>query len=72
MNTIHERLVKLSQKMENKGFSDRVLDLEELKRLTRDKEDEEENERPLYRAKPSTVPGTWTDTEGDLIKTSRD
>lgn len=70
MKTIYEGLIRLCQNMEEDGLHDRVVDLDEVKKMTRD--EEEDNERPLYRAKPSAVPGTWTDADGELIKTSKD
>jgi len=73
MNSIFNRVSQLTESLKSEGLEEFVPDLEKVKALTRENEDEdEEDERPLYRANPTTIPGTWTEPDGDLIKTSKD
>lgn len=73
MNPIEERIKKLQESMRGKGLDEQSEELEEVKQLTRDDVEEyEEGQRPLYNAQPTGVPGTWSEPDGDLIKTSKD
>lgn len=73
INKTYKRLIQLAQKLEEEGLDDSALDIEKLKKLTRDDEEkEEENQRPLYDAHTTGIPGTWAEPDGELIKTSKD
>lgn len=72
MNPILERIDKLQNSMREEGLDQQSEELETVKDLTRENEEEKENQRPLYEAHPTGVPGTWSESDGDLIKTSRD
>lgn len=70
MHITKQRLIKLSTQLKNDGLKDEAETIESLESL--EQIDESENQRPLYEAKPTNIPGTWTDPSGDLIKTSQD
>lgn len=73
MNPLLERIDNLQKSMQEEGLDEQSGDLENLKQLTReDVEDEREGQRPLYEAHPTGVPGTWSEPDGDMIKTSKD
>lgn len=73
MNPILERIDKLQKSMREEGLDEQSEDLETVKNLTREDVDEdEEGQRPLYNAHPTGVPGTWSEPDGDMIKTSKD
>lgn len=74
MNSILTRLQKVSDTMKDAGLTTYANELEELKQLTRGEEDDdnEEGDRSLYEAEPTGIPGTWSEPDGDIVKTSRD
>ena len=66
MSNFKKRLIKLCQSLESKGLEKHTP---ELKKIVDEKDD---SERPLYEATPTDIPGTWTKSSGELIKTSKD
>ena len=68
MNEINKQIRKVIQAMENNGLKEQTKELKEIEDITQ----EDEEERPLYKATPTGIPGTWVEEDGDLIKTSKD
>lgn len=71
MKSIFNRISQLTESLKTKGLEEFTPELEELEKLE-EEEGEDDSERPLYQAHPTTIPGTWAEPDGDLIKTSRD
>ena len=67
MKSIISNLKKLSEKIKRTDLREKTVDLDKLIL-----ESQEEKGRPLYNATPSTIPGTWVEEDGEVIKTSKD
>lgn len=68
MNSLQTRLVKMAERLR---LMEEVTNLNDIKKLTRSK-DRDKNDRSLLEATPTGIPGTWVESDGELIKTSKE